>query len=136
VSVQLWRKGSTKDITLVIGEIQDETAVAQRSSRSGSGAAGSSESETRLGLVVSELNDQQKAELQIEGGLIVEDTRGPAARSQLQRGDVILSVGNIEIRSIAQFNEVLKKVPRGHNIALLVRRSEGTVYVSIKMDEK
>jgi serine protease Do len=136
VNVQLWRKGSTKDITLVIGEIQDETAVAQRGSRSGSGAAGSSESETRLGLVVSELNEQQKAELQVEGGLIVEDTKGPAARSQLQRGDVILSVGNIEIRSIAQFNEVLKKVPRGHNIALLVRRSEGTVYVSIKMDEK
>jgi serine protease Do len=136
VSVQLWRKGSTKDITLVIGEIQDETVVAQRGSRSGSSAAGSSESETRLGLVVSELNDQQKAELQVEGGLIVEDTRGPAARSQLQRGDVILSVGNIEIRSIAQFNEVLKKVPRGRNIALLVRRSEGTVYVSIKMDEK
>jgi serine protease Do len=136
VSVQLWRKGSTKDITLVIGEIQDETAVAQRGNRSGSGAAGSSESETRLGLVVSELNDQQKAELQVEGGLIVEDTRGPAARSQLQRGDVILSVGNIEIHNIAQFNEVLKKVPRGRNIALLVRRSEGTVYVSIKMDEK
>jgi serine protease Do len=136
VSVQLWRKGSTKDITLVIGEIQDETAVAQRGNRSGSSAAGSSESETRLGLVVSELNDQQKAELQVEGGLIVEDTRGPAARSQLQRGDVILSVGNIEIHNIAQFNEVLKKVPRGRNIALLVRRSEGTVYVSIKMDEK
>ena len=136
VSVQLWRKGSTKDITLVIGEIQDETADAQRGSRSGGSAAGSSESETRLGLVVSELNDQQKAELQVEGGLIVEDTRGPAARSQLQRGDVILSVGNIEIHNIAQFNEVLKKVPRGRNIALLVRRSEGTVYVSIKMDEK
>jgi serine protease Do len=45
-------------------------------------------------------------------------------------------VGNIEIHSIAQFNEVLKKVPHGRNIALLVRRSEGTVYVSIKMDEK
>jgi len=27
-------------------------------------------------------------------------------------------------------------VPRGRNIALLVRRSDGTVYVPIKMDEK
>ena len=135
VGVQLWRKGSTMDIALVIGEIQDETAVAQRSSRSGS-ATGSSESETRLGLIVSELNDQQKAELQIDGGLIVEDLKGPAARSQLQRGDVILAVGNVEIHNLSQFNEVLKKVPRGRNIALLVRRSEGTVYVSIKMDEK
>ena len=135
VTVQLWRKG-TKDIPLVVGEISDETAVAQRGSRSGGSAAGSSESETRLGLVVSELNDQQKAELQVEGGLIVEDLKGPASRSQLQRGDVILAVGNIEIRNLSQFNEVLKQVSRGRNIALLVRRSEGTVYVSIKMDEK
>jgi len=135
VTVQLWRKG-TKDISLVVGEISDEAAVAQRGNRSGGSAAGSSESETRLGLVVSELNDQQKAELQVEGGLIVEDLKGPAARSQLQRGDVILAVGNIEIRSLNQFNEVLKQVQHGRNIALLVRRSEGTVYVSIKMDEK
>jgi serine protease Do len=49
---------------------------------------------------------------------------------------VILAIGNIEIRSFDQFNEVLKKVARGRNIALLVRRSEGAVYVSIKLDEK
>jgi serine protease Do len=135
VSVQLWRKGS-KDVSLVVGEIQDETDVAQRGGRSGGSAAGSSESEIRLGLVVSELNDQQKAELQVEGGLIVEDLKGSSARSQLQRGDVILAVGNTEVHSAAQFNEALKKEPRGRIIALLVRRSEGTVYVSIKMDEK
>jgi serine protease Do len=134
VSVQLWRKGSAQDISLVIGEIQEESAVAQRSSRSGS--EGASEVETRLGLVVSELNEQQKAELQVEGGLIVEDLKGAATRSQLLRGDVILAVGNIEVRSLNQFNDVIKKVGRGRNIALLVRRSEGTVYVSIKLDEK
>jgi serine protease Do len=134
VSVQLWRKGSAQDVSLVIGEIQEESAVSQRSSRGGS--EGTSEVETRLGLVVSELNEQQKAELQVEGGLIVEDLKGAATKSQLQRGDVILAVGNIEVRSLSQFNDVIKKVGRGRNIALLVRRSEGTVYVSIKLDEK
>ncbi len=136
VGVQLWRKGSALDVSLVVGEVQSDTAVAQRGGRGSGGVEGASESETRLGLVVSELNDEQKAELQVEGGLIVEDMKGPAARSQLQRGDVILAVGNIEIHNFEQFNEVLKKVPRGRNIALLVRRSEGTVYVPIKLDEK
>ena len=136
VSVQLWRKGAAIDVSLVVGEIQDDGVVAQRGGRGGGSSAGTSESEVRLGLVVSELNEQQKAELQVEGGLIVEDMKGAAARSQLQRGDVILAVGNTEVRTFAQFNEVLKKVPRGRNIALLVRRSEGTVYVPIKMDEK
>ncbi len=135
VKVQVWRKGY-KDISLVVGEIQDEKTVARRGGRSGGKTPGSSESESRLGLIVSELNDQQKAELQVEGGLIVEEMTGSAARSQLQRGDVILAVGNVEIHSLEQFDKVLKKVPHGRNIALLVRRSVGTVYVSIKMDEK
>jgi serine protease Do len=135
VAVQLWRKGSTIDVSLVVAELREEgSEVAQRGGRSN--GEGTSESETRLGLVVSELNEQQKAELQVEGGLIVEDMKGPAARSQLQRGDVILAIGNIEIHNFEQFNEVLKKVPKGRNIALLVRRSEGTVYVPIKLDEK
>jgi len=135
VGVQLWRKGNTMDVSLVVAEIREEGGdIAQRGSRSN--AEGTSESETRLGLVVSELNEQQKAELGVEGGLIVEDMKGPAARSQLQRGDVILAIGNIEIHNFEQFNDVLKKVPKGRNIALLVRRSEGTVYVPIKLDEK
>lgn len=133
-SVQLWRKGSTMDVSVVVAEIQDDRVVAQHGSH-GSGEGGT-ESETRLGLSVSELNNQQKAELQVEGGLLVEDMKGPAARSELQRGDVILAVGNVEIRSVQQFNEVLKKVPRGRNIALLVHRSDGTVYVPIKADDK
>ncbi len=135
VAVQLWRKGNTLDVSLVVGETKDEGLVAQRGGSRNGGEA-SPESEARLGLVVSELSEQQKAELQVDGGLIVEDMKGAAARSQLQRGDVILAVGNVEIRSIEQFNEVLKKVPHGRNIALLVRRSEGTVYVPIKLDEK
>lgn len=135
VGVQLWRKGNTMDVSLVVAEIREDGGeLAQRGSRSN--AEGTSESETRLGLVVSELNEQQKAELGVEGGLIVEDMKGPAARSQLQRGDVILAIGNNEIHNFEQFNEVLKKVPKGRNIALLVRRSEGTVYVPIKLDEK
>jgi serine protease Do len=135
VGVQLWRKGNTLDVSVVVAEIREEGGEAAPRGSRGSGSE-SSESETRLGLVVSELTEQQKAELGVEGGLVVEDMKGAAARSQLQRGDVILAVGNVEIRNFEQFNEVLKKVPKGRNIALLVRRSEGTVYVPIKLDEK
>ena len=134
VSVQLWRKGSTLDVSLVVGEIQDNPEK-QRVRESKVDEA-QSQSVIRLGLTVSELNEEQKAELQVEGGLLVEDVKGAAARSELQRGDVILAIGNIEIKSVEQFNEVLKKVPPGRNIALLVRRNEGTVYVPIRLDEK
>src|SRR5512135_3349133 len=57
VNVQLWRKGSTMDVPVVVAEIQDDRVVAQHGGH-GSAEAGT-ESETRLGLYVSELNDQQ-----------------------------------------------------------------------------
>lgn len=136
VSVQLWRKGSTLDVTLVVGEMQSESVVAESRPQRGGRNDDATASETRLGVVVSELNEQQKTELGVEGGLVIEDLKGGAARSQLQRGDVILAVGNIEIRSFEQFNEVIRKEPKGKNIALLVRRSEGTVYIPVKLDEK
>lgn len=134
VTVQLWRKGATLEVALVVGEIQDN-AEKIRAKESKEDHA-QSQSVSRLGLTLSELNDEQKAELQVEGGLLVEDVKGAAARSELQRGDVILAIGNIELRTVAQFNEVLKKVEQGRNIALLVRRSDGTVYVPIRLDEK
>jgi serine protease Do len=134
VAVQLWRKGSTLDVSVVVGEIQDNSEK-QRVKESKEDET-QSQSVSRLGLALSELNDAQKAELQVEGGLLVEEVKGAAARSELQRGDVILAIGNVEIKTVEQFNEVLKKVPQGRNIALLVRRNDGTVYVPIRLDEK
>lgn len=134
VMVQLWRKGAVLEVPLVVGEIQDSAEkVGSKGNKEGQSQ---SQSVSRLGLTLSQLNDEQKAELQIDGGLLVEDVKGAAARSELQRGDVILAIGNIELRTVEQFNEVLKKVEQGRNIALLVRRSDGTVYVPIRLDEK
>ncbi|GAB1232145.1 DegQ family serine endoprotease [Ferrigenium sp. UT4] len=133
VGVLLWRKGSTLKVTLVVGEIQD--AAGKRIADNGDDDA-QSQSISRLGLRVAELNAEQKAELEVAGGLLVLDAKGAAAKVDLQRGDVILAIGNIEITSVKQFNEILKQVPPGRNIALLVRRNDGTAYVPIRIDDK
>lgn len=133
VSVQLWRKGKIKDVNVIVGEMPSETA--QHSSKQ-HGKAESGASIERLGLTLSELTAEQKQELQVSGGLLVEDAHAAAGRAGMQRGDVILSIGNIEVHSLAQFNDVLKKIPKGRNIALLVRRGDSTSYIAIKLDEK
>ncbi len=133
VNVLLWRKGSTLKVTVVVGEIQDAAAKLAADNR---GEDAQSQSISRLGLKVAELTDEQKAELEVEGGLLVLDAKGAAARVDLQRGDVILAIGNIEIRSVKQFNAILKQVPDGRNIALLVRRNNGTAYVPIRLGDK
>ena len=130
VTVQLWRKGSSKEVSLVVGELTDE----KQAMRQGGGTA-KGESVARLGLVLSEMSDEQKKELQVNGGLVVEEVKGAAAR-ELQRGDVILAIGNLQVHSLEQFNEALKQIPKGRNIALLVRREDIISYIALKLDEK
>jgi len=136
IEVQLWRKGATRDVTLTVGEASEPNKVAQRGIRNNDKADPATESSERLGLVLAELTDEQKAELQVEGGLFVEEVKGAAARSELHRGDVILAIGNLGLKSVGQFNEVLKQIPKGRNVALLVRRGDVVSYVAIKLDEK
>ena len=134
VPVKLWRKGKVRRLTIEVGEMPDESklvhAATKPSERSG-------ETISRMGIAVSELNADQLQELQVSGGLLVENVTGSSALGAgLQQGDVLLAIGNIQIRSLSQLNTLLKQVPKGHNVALLVRRGDSASYVAIRLDEK
>jgi serine protease Do len=134
VPVQLWRKGESRQVTVEVAEMPEEAKLAQSPKKPSDKAA---EMISRLGIAVSELSVEQRQELQISGGLLVEDVKGSAARAAgLHPGDVLLSLGNVPIRSLAQLNELLKQVPNGRNVAFLVRRGDSASYVAIKLDEK
>ena len=65
----------------------------------------------------------------------MEEVEGTAARAAgLRQGDVLLAIGNTQIRSLAQFNDFLKQVAKGRNVALLVRRGGNVLYVAIRLD--
>jgi len=134
VVVELWRKGKSKQVTVEVAEMPEDGMVA-RSAKQPSGNTG--EMIARLGIAVSELSPDQREELQVNGGLLVEDVKGSAARAAgLHQGDVLLSIGNVPIQSLAQLNELLNQVPNGRNVALLVRRGDNATYIAIKLDEK
>jgi serine protease Do len=131
VGVQLWRKGETREISLVVGEMPMDGRVVHASKNDTS-----NEQIARLGISVVELNEEQKKQLEIESGLLIDEVRGANARSELQRGDIILAVGNTPVTSIEQLNGVLKTIPKGRNVALLVRRGETASYIAIKLEDK
>jgi serine protease Do len=134
VAVELWRKGGSRQVTVEIAEMPEEGKLARAAKKLADDVA---EAISRLGIAVSELSKEQLQELQINGGLLVEEVKGPAARAAgLQHGDVLLAIGNIPIRSLSQFNEILKQVAKGRNVALLVRRGDAASYVAIRLDEK
>ena len=134
VVIDLWRKGAIRRITVEVGEIPEEGKLARSAKKLADDVA---EMISRLGIAVIELTREQLQELQIQGGLLVEEVRGSAARAAgLQQGDVLLAIGNMPIRSLKQLNEILKQVPKGRNVALLVRRGNAATYVAIRLDEK
>ncbi len=135
VGVELWRKGESKQVIVVVGEMPEDGMLAHTSKKQQDDDVG--ETISRMGIAVSELSKEQQQELQINGGLLVEDVKGSSARAAgLHQGDVLLAIGNVEIRSLAQFTEFIKHVPKGKNVALLVRRDDSASYVAIKLDEK
>ncbi len=134
VTVELWRKGGSRQVAVEVAEMPEDSKLARATKKLADDLA---ETISRLGIAVSELSNEQLEELQISSGLLVEEVKGSAARAAgLQHGDVLLAIGNIPIRSLGQFNEILKQVPKGKNVALLVRRDDFAQYVAIRLDEK
>jgi serine protease Do len=129
-SVQVWRKGATKDIAVVTGELP----VDKSPNTPPPFKRGKTENIGKLGLTLSELTADQRKELKISAGVLVEEVKGPAARAGLQPGDVILAINNAEVKTIEQFNQSLGKLEARKNLALLVRRGETTQYITIKTD--
>lgn len=113
-----------------MAEIPEEKS-AQRKSK----PAKAEPAANQLGLVLSELTAEQKRELKVPSGVLVEDVRN-GMRIDLRAGDVILSVihkgATTEIRSADQFNKLVSTVEKGHNLTLLVRRGENQLFVTIK----
>lgn len=132
--IELWRKGESKQITVVVGEMPEDGKIAQAGKKQTDDGAATI---ARLGIAVSELSKEQLEELGVGGGMLVEEVKGAAARAAgLQHGDVLLAIGNTPIRSLKQFNELIRQIPKGKNVALLVRRGDDASYVAIRLDEK
>ena len=132
VTVQVWRKGSTREITAVVGEIPDEEGGIRTAGR----GRPAEPAANRLGLVLSVPNAEQRKQLGVQHGLIVEEVRNAGTRTELRQGDVILSViskgSQVDVKSVSQFNDLLQGLDKNATITLLVRRGESQTFITIK----
>lgn len=122
-NLQYWRKGQAKTVAITVAELVE-----------GKVASGSSaKPANRAGLVVRELTLEQKRQLEIRAGLLVEDASGAAARAGIQPGDVILSVNSRAVGSSRELSELLNQAGR-KIFALQVRRGEATLIVPLRLE--
>ncbi|MDE2259226.1 MAG: DegQ family serine endoprotease [Betaproteobacteria bacterium] len=129
VAVQIWRKGATMDLMVTVGEMPVEKSAQSETNpgrRHLAGAAG------KLGLGLADLTADQRKELDINSGVLVEEVSGAAAKAGLQNGDVILSINNSEIHSVQEFNQTLAHLDPKKMLALLVKRGENAEFMTLK----
>ena len=131
--LDIWRKGAVKQITVTLGELPSERKQGRPVQRM---KADEPAAPNKYGLVLADLTADQHKEISEVRGVGVEDAQGAAAKAGIQKGDVILSVNNTDVKSINDFNQVVGKLDPKRNIALLVKRGERTLYVAIKAADK
>lgn len=132
VSVEVFRKGAARTLSLKVGKMPDDNDEANTKSPRGPAKA----EPNKLGLMLRELNPQERKKLSVKGGLLVTNSQGAAAQAGIRRGDVLLAVGDAEVQSQGQLNKLLENIPAGKSVALRMMRGDNLFFVSVKVAEK
>jgi serine protease Do len=129
VSMQIWRNKAARDVQVTVAELQDDRSAQQRR-----GAKPPAATPGLFGMTLTDLTEAQRKELKVEGGVLVGDVQGAAARAGIRRGDVILALNNQDIKSVEHFRELMGQVEKGRIVALLVRRGGNSLYIPFRAD--
>ena len=133
VTLTVWRKGAQRDIAVSVAELKEAEPGAQPRRNA---PPKEKAKPNRMGLVLGDLTDEQKKELDLKGGVLVEEIAG-AVRGNVQAGDVILAIVSrgqtIDAKSAAQINDLLAKLEKGAPVTLQLRRGEATFYSTLRL---
>jgi len=133
IQLTIWRKGAVRDLTVTVGETPSEPKTVKIGEKKTPEKKDAKPN--RIGLITSDLDADDRKELKVDFGVLVNDVEGAAARAGIQAGDVVLAFNTTDIKSTTQLNDLAAKVTT-RNVALLVKREGQTRYVVVKPDGK
>jgi len=123
VTLKVWRQGKTQELRASLGEAPAEKLAKADSE--------SKAKPSKLGLSVRPLTEEERKRIEAEGGLLVEQSEGPAARAGVQAGDIILAFNNQTVKTVDQLRRLVDR-SRG-SVALLIQREGNKIYVPIRL---
>ena len=130
-TITVFRRGSARDLSITIAEIEPETAPARKAVEKEVRPKAAAEAQ-QLGLAVADLTDAQKKELKLKGGVRIEAAAEAAARAGLREGDIILAIANTEVANVKELEAAIAKADKKKALNVLFRRGEWAQYALIR----
>ena len=127
-TVTVFRRGSTKDYPIMVGEFEPDRAAQKATPEK----ATPPNAAQLLGLTVSDLTDALKKELNLKGGVRVDAVADPALKAGIREGDVVVQVANTEVADVKAFTQLLTRLDKSKPINVLLRRGEWAQYTVIR----
>lgn len=127
IEITVWRDGAQRSIKATLDELAPETTASAPAQPRGE------QSDTRLGVTLRPLSNQEASRLNVRGGVVIETvTGGPAEAAGLRAGDVVLSINNRPVSNVAEFRRMVGNA--GSRFALLVQRGNSRIFIPVRMD--
>jgi len=123
VKLKVWRERASVDIEAKLGgadEADKQVADNEPGDKGG-----------QLGLALRPLTKEERRQTQSEGGLVIENVSGPAARAGIEPGDVLIAINGKPVTSIEQVRSVMGAKPK--SVALLVERDGERLFVPVNL---
>ncbi|MEV4779135.1 DegQ family serine endoprotease [Burkholderia sp. LMU1-1-1.1] len=125
INLEVWRNGKLVPLTATLGNANDKVATAALDRPDQSSAR------LKLGLSLRPLDQMEKRQSGIPGGLVIEDAGGAAANAGIQPGDVLLSVNGLAVNTVDQVRQVVDK--SGKSVALLIQRGDERIFIPVRL---
>ncbi|MFW5442802.1 MAG: DegQ family serine endoprotease [Methylococcaceae bacterium] len=131
VKVKVVREGQTKTIKVIVGLLPKVDQLGP--------AVGPNKEQNkelnRLAVVVTDITDEQRKQLEVakQGVLVQRVAKGPAQDVGIQKGDVILRIQNNVVRHVADFDKIVKELPTGQSVAVLIQRRGSPIFLALKI---
>ena len=122
VKLEVWRQHATREVSVKLAEMEDKRTASNTDQPQAGG---------KLGLAVRPLTSQEQHQANTQGGLLVEQVRGPAADAGLQQGDIVIAANGAPVSSIADLRNAVEKSK--NHIALLVQRGDARLFVPVRV---
>jgi serine protease Do len=120
--LEVWHNHAARKVEVKLSTLEERSTARNSEPRHEGG---------KLGLAVRPLTSEEERQGDVHGGLLVEQSSGPAAEAGIQPGDIVLSANGSAVSSAQALKSAVEN-SKGH-VALLIQRGDARIFVPVRV---